>query len=94
MLVLAAINVIVVAVFAARDNARNHAVFRAVGATPRQTVASFVLAQLGPCLLACAVGIPLGVLLFSAVAGAELTPFGCPHPPTSPSPVPPRWATS
>jgi putative ABC transport system permease protein len=74
LLVLAAINTIVVGVFAARDNARNHAVFRAVGATPRQTVASFVFAQLGPCLLACAVGIPLGVLLFSAAAGADLTP--------------------
>jgi hypothetical protein len=38
LLVLATINAVIVATFAARDAARNHAVMRALGATPRQTV--------------------------------------------------------
>src|SRR5262249_19075727 len=60
-----------VAIFAARDNARGHAILRAVGATPRQTVISFVVAQIGAGLLGCAVGIPLGVLLYnSTVTGS------------------------
>jgi hypothetical protein len=75
LLALAAVNAVVVAVFAARDSARNHAILRAVGATPRQTVVAFVVAQLGGCLLACAAGIPLGVLLFTAVGGDDLTPI-------------------
>jgi len=78
LLVLAAVNALVVAVFAARDSARNHAILRSVGATPRQTVAAFVVAQLGGCLLACAAGIPLGVLLFSLVGDDDLTPIRLP----------------
>jgi ABC-type lipoprotein release transport system permease subunit len=71
VLALAALNAVVVAIFAARDNAGNHAIMRAVGATPRQTVISFVAAQLCASLLACAVGIPLGVLVFNLVGGGE-----------------------
>lgn len=71
LLALAALNAMIVAIFAARDNARNHAILRAVGATPRQTVVSFVVAQLGAGLLGCAAGIVLGVLLYnSTVAGS------------------------
>jgi ABC-type antimicrobial peptide transport system permease subunit len=57
----------IAAIFAARDSARSHAILRAVGATPRQTVISFVVAQFGASLLGCAAGIPLGVLLFNTV---------------------------
>ena len=42
-------------------------ILRAVGATPGQTVTSFVVAQFGASLLGCAAGIPLGVLLFNTV---------------------------
>ncbi|MFD0745421.1 FtsX-like permease family protein [Phytohabitans flavus] len=75
LLALAAVNAVVVAVFAARDSARNHAILRTVGATPRQTMVAFVVAQLGGCLLACAAGIPLGVLLFNLVADDDLAPI-------------------
>ncbi|WP_173081304.1 FtsX-like permease family protein [Phytohabitans rumicis] len=78
LIALAAVNAVVVAVFAARDSARNHAILRTVGATPRQTVVAFVVAQLGGCLLACAAGIPLGVLLFTLVGGEDLTPINLP----------------
>jgi len=64
---LAALNAMIAAVFAARDSARGHAILRAIGATPRQTVTSFVVAQCGASLLGCAIGIPLGVLLFNTV---------------------------
>lgn len=73
---LAALNALVVAIFAARDNARNHAIQRALGATPRQTVVSFVVAQLGASLLGCAVGIPLGVVLFNSVSGDSAKGLG------------------
>jgi len=66
LIALATLNALIVAIFAARDNARNHAIMRAVGATPRQTVISFVVAQSGACLLGCAIGIPLGVILYNA----------------------------
>jgi hypothetical protein len=49
LLALATINAFIVATFAARDAARNHAVLRAVGATPRQTVATLIISQLGAC---------------------------------------------
>jgi putative ABC transport system permease protein len=66
---LAALNAMIAAIFAARDSARGHAILRAMGATPRQTVTSFVVAQFGASLLGCAIGIPLGVLLFNTVVG-------------------------
>ena len=66
LLALATINAIIVATFAARDAARNHAVLRAVGATPRQTVIALVVSQLGAC--AVAVGVSTSSLLLVAVA--------------------------
>ena len=59
----------VAAIFAAHESARNQAILRALGATPRQTVIAFAVAQLSACLLACALGIPLGLALFNSVAG-------------------------
>jgi putative ABC transport system permease protein len=72
LLVLAALNAMITAIFATRDSARNHAILRAVGATPLQTVTSFVVAQFGASLLGCAAGIPLGAFLFNTVIGRNV----------------------
>jgi putative ABC transport system permease protein len=72
LLVLGTINALIVATFAARDAARNHAVLRAVGATPRQTVIALIVSQLGACALSVVVGIPLGLGLWSLMEGGDL----------------------
>ena len=46
----------------------------AVGATPRQTVAVLVVSQLGACLLAVALGLPLGLGLWGLMDGGDLPP--------------------
>jgi putative ABC transport system permease protein len=76
LLALATINAIIVATFAARDAARNHAVLRAVGATPRQTAIALVVSQLGACAVAVVVGIPLGLGLWSLMEGGDLPEVG------------------
>jgi ABC-type lipoprotein release transport system permease subunit len=68
LVAIAVINTIVIAVLAARDSARGHAILRTLGATPRQTTLAFVIAQLGAAVLACLLGIPLGVILFDIFA--------------------------
>jgi putative ABC transport system permease protein len=72
LLVLATINAFIVAAFAARDAARNQAVLRAVGATPRQTVTALIVAQLGACAIAVLAGIPLGLGLWRLMEGGDL----------------------
>jgi putative ABC transport system permease protein len=72
LLVLATINAWIVATFAARDAARNQAVLRAVGATPRQTLIALIVSQLGACAIAVVVGIPLGLGLWSLMEGGDL----------------------
>jgi ABC-type lipoprotein release transport system permease subunit len=72
LLVLATLNAWIVATFAARDAARNQAVLRAVGATPRQTVIALIVSQLGACAIAVALGIPLGLGLWSLMEGGDL----------------------
>ena len=72
LVALAAVNAVVVASFAARDNARNHAVLRAVGATPRQTTAALVVSQMGAVAVAVAAGIPLGLGLWRLMEGGDL----------------------
>jgi putative ABC transport system permease protein len=72
LLVLGTINAFIVATLAARDAARNHAVLRAVGATPRQTVVALIVSQLAACLIAVALGIPLGLGLWSLMEGGDL----------------------
>ena len=72
LLVLATINAWIVAAFAARDAARNQAVLRAVGATPRQTVIALIVSQLGACAIAVVAGIPLGLGLWSLMEGGDL----------------------
>ena len=61
LVLLGVINAAIVASFAARDGARSHAMLRAIGALPRQSVASLVVSQLGACILAIVAGIPLGL---------------------------------
>jgi putative ABC transport system permease protein len=78
LLVLATVNALIVAAFAARDSARNHATLRAVGATPRQTVATLVASQLGACVLGVALGLPLGLGLWRLMDGGDLPPVDVP----------------
>jgi putative ABC transport system permease protein len=78
LLVLATVNALIVASFAARDSARSHATMRAVGVTPRQTVAMLVVSQLGACLLAVALGLPLGLGLWRVMDGGDLPPVDVP----------------
>lgn len=72
LVLLGSINAFIVASFAARDGARTHAAVRAVGGTPRQTVISLIVSQLGACALAVILGIPLGLGLWSLMAGGDL----------------------
>jgi putative ABC transport system permease protein len=72
LLVLATINAWIVATFAVRDAARNQAVLRTVGATPRQTVTALIVSQLAACTIAVATGIPLGLGLWSLMEGGDL----------------------
>jgi putative ABC transport system permease protein len=78
LLALGTVNAFIVATFAARDAARNHAVLRAVGATPRQTATALVVSQLAACATAVAVGIPLGTGLWSLMEGGDLPQVGVP----------------
>ena len=80
--VLGAINVIIVAAFLARDQVRNHAVLRAVGFTRRQTAASIATSQALSALAGCALGVPLGLLVFRfAYAAANGSGEGASLPP-------------
>ncbi len=74
LIVLGTINAFIVAAYAVRDGSRNHAIVRAVGGTPRQTVAALIVSQLGACVLAIGLGIPLGLGLWGLVDGGDLPP--------------------
>jgi putative ABC transport system permease protein len=76
LVTLGSINAFIVAAFAARDGARSHATLRAIGATPRQTVITLIVSQLGACALAVALGIPLGLGLWSLMEGGDLPETG------------------
>jgi putative ABC transport system permease protein len=78
LFVLGIINAVIVASFAARDSARNHAMLRAIGATPRQTVVSLVVSQLGACVLAIVVGIPLGLGVWRLIDNGDLPKVSVP----------------
>src|SRR5215475_5916058 len=78
LVVLGVINAVIVAAFAARDSARNHATLRAIGATPRQTVVSLVVSQLGACVLAIAVGIPLGLGVWRLIDNGDIPAVSVP----------------
>jgi hypothetical protein len=49
---------------------------RTIGTTPRQTVTAFLVAQLTACLLACGLGIPLGILFYESIRSGILDPIG------------------
>jgi putative ABC transport system permease protein len=72
LVALGSINAFIVASYAAVDGARSHAAIRAVGGTPRQTVSSLIVSQLGACGLAVVLGIPLGLGLWSLMEGGDL----------------------
>ncbi len=78
LVVLGAVNAAVVASFAARDGVRVDATMRAVGATPRQSVATLVVSQMGACLLAVGAGVPLGLALWGLMEGGDLPPVPVP----------------
>jgi ABC-type antimicrobial peptide transport system permease subunit len=65
--ILAAVNLLLVAVFAARDTAHNHAVLRAMGFTPGQTASTLITTQLVTAIPATLAGIPAGLMLFHVV---------------------------
>ena len=79
--VLAAVNLSVVATAAARDAAPNHAILRAVGFTPNQTAAALLTTQTVGGAVATIAGLPLGLLLFHGVYAATNNSSAGPHDP-------------
>jgi putative ABC transport system permease protein len=65
--VLGAVNLLIIATYAARDSARNHAILRSLGFTPAQTGTSLLSAQIASALAAVILGIPFGLGLFRAI---------------------------
>jgi putative ABC transport system permease protein len=51
------------------DTRHSSALFRALGATPREVSAGQIMAQVMPAIPGAIVGVPLGILLFSAANG-------------------------
>jgi putative ABC transport system permease protein len=70
LVALALVNAVLVAWTTALDNARNSALARALGASPRQVTAGLTVASLLPAVAAVAVGIPAGFAAFGAAASA------------------------
>ena len=68
--VVAVVNLIIAAIFAARDSAPNRAVLRALGFTPTQTAATLVSSQTAAGIIACLIGAPLGIGIFHGVYAA------------------------
>jgi hypothetical protein len=65
--ILAAVNLVLVAIYAARDTAHNHAVLRALGFTPNQTASTLITTQMVTAIPATLAGAPAGLLLFHVV---------------------------
>jgi putative ABC transport system permease protein len=63
LVALALVNAVLVAWTTSLDNARASALFRAMGATPRQVTAGLTLASVLPALVAVAAGIPATLAL-------------------------------
>ncbi len=80
LIALALVNAILVSWTTALDNARASALFRAMGATPRQVTTGLTLASVLPALVAVAAGIPAGFAVFSAAAAAAGDGNGNPSP--------------
>lgn len=77
LLLMAAINVVFATWVSVLDARRPTALARALGATPGQITAGFAGAQLAPALVAAALGIPSGLVLFIAAGGSPMSA----HPP-------------
>jgi putative ABC transport system permease protein len=80
LVALALINAVLVAWSNALDNARNSALARALGATPRQVAAGLTVSSLLPAIMAVALGIPLGFVVFSAAGSAAGSESNTPTP--------------
>jgi len=80
LVVLALVNAVLIAWTTALDNARNSALARALGATPRQVTIGLAFASLLPALLAVGIGIPAGFAAYSVAAAAAGGAEGDPAP--------------
>jgi ABC-type lipoprotein release transport system permease subunit len=73
LIVLAAVNALLTAWATVLDARRSAALSRALGVTPGQVSAGLAVAQMLPALAAAIVGVPLGLLLYSAVKKGDAT---------------------
>jgi putative ABC transport system permease protein len=80
LVVLALVNAVLVAWSNALDNARNSALARALGATPRQVAAGLTVSSMLPAVVAVAAGIPVGFVVFSAAGAAAGSERNTPTP--------------
>jgi putative ABC transport system permease protein len=70
LIVLAAVNALLIAWATAVDTAAPSALARALGATPRQVGAGLALAQSIPAVVAAAIGVPIGLVMYLAALAA------------------------
>lgn len=68
--IIGAVNLVLVASFAARDTATKHSILRTIGFTPAQTTVSLITTQAAAGTAGSILGIPLGILLFRGVYAA------------------------
>ncbi|HZN71777.1 MAG TPA: FtsX-like permease family protein [Micromonosporaceae bacterium] len=80
LVALALVNAVLVAWTTALDNARNSALARALGASPRQVTTGLTVASLLPALGALTIGIPAGFAAFSLAASAAGSSSASPTP--------------
>jgi ABC-type lipoprotein release transport system permease subunit len=71
--VLAAVNALLTAWATVLDGRRSSALSRALGVSPGQASAGLAVAQMLPALAAAIVGVPVGLLLYSAVKRGDAT---------------------
>jgi putative ABC transport system permease protein len=69
LLALSTLNAIIATWATVLDTRHSSALFRALGATPRQVSAGQIMAQVMPAIPGAIVGVPLGILLFRAANG-------------------------
>ena len=73
LIVLSAVNALLIAWATVLDARRSSALARALGVTPGQVSAGLAVAQMLPALAAAIVGVPAGMLLYTAVKRGETT---------------------
>ena len=70
MAVVAGLGVLNTVLLGTRDRVHDIGVFKAVGMTPRQTIAMVLCWVVGPAIAAAVIAIPVGMVLHSATADA------------------------